>query len=302
MVGSTHASVLIRGEAGRPSRFTTIFRFAQTSPVALGSLALLVLIILVAIFAPVIAPYDPLAGDYTAIRQPPTSAHLMGTDDIGRDVLSRIIYGARTSLIVGFGAVLIGDTIGLVTGILSGYAGGRADLFGQRLLEVLLAFPGLILATLFVVALGTGLQTVIVAIAITRIPASNRVVRAVTLSIKHLDFVEAARVSGATPWRVMLWHIAPQTIAPFLVVVSLHLGISIIAEAALSFLGIGIPPPDPSWGTMIGGAISSQFNPPWWLAIFPGLAIAITVFSVNLVGDTLRDILDPNLRGRTERA
>jgi ABC-type dipeptide/oligopeptide/nickel transport system permease subunit len=276
--------------------------FAGSSPVALGFLALLLLIILTAIFAPVIAPYDPLAGDYTAIRQPPTSAHPLGTDDIGRDVLSRIIYGARTSLIVGFGAVLIGDTIGLLTGILSGYIGGRTDLLSQRLLEVLLAFPGLILATLFVVALGTGLQTVIVAIAITRIPASNRVVRAVTLATKHLDFVEAARVSGAQPWRVMLAHIAPQTVAPFLVVLSLHLGIAIIAEAALSFLGIGIPPPDPSWGTMIGGAISSQFNPPWWLAIFPGLAIAITVFSVNMVGDTLRDLLDPNLRGRTERA
>ena len=301
MVGSTLASASISA-AARPTRLAGVRRFAGSSPVALGSLALLLLIILMAILAPVIAPYDPLAGDYTAIRQPPTSAHLLGTDDIGRDVLSRIIYGARTSLIVGFGAVLIGDTIGLLTGILSGYIGGRTDLLSQRLLEVLLAFPGLILATLFVVALGTGLQTVIVAIAITRIPASNRVVRAVTLATKHLDFVEAARVSGAQPWRVMLAHIAPQTVAPFLVVVSLHLGIAIIAEAALSFLGIGIPPPDPSWGTMIGGAISSQFNPPWWLAIFPGLAIAITVFSVNMVGDTLRDLLDPNLRGRTERA
>jgi ABC-type dipeptide/oligopeptide/nickel transport system permease subunit len=286
----------------QPPRFTALRRFAGSSPLAVGSLVLLLLIILIAIFAPVIAPYDPLAGDYSAIRQPPSATHLMGTDDIGRDVLSRIIYGARTSLIVGFGAVLIGDTIGLITGILSGYIGGRTDLFGQRLLEVLLAFPGLILATLFVVALGTGLQTVIVAIAITRIPASNRVVRAVTLATKHLDFVEAARVSGAPAWRVMVAHIAPQTVAPFLVVVSLHLGIAIIAEAALSFLGIGIPPPDPSWGTMIGGAISSQFNPPWWLAIFPGLAIAITVFTVNMVGDTLRDLLDPNLRGRTDRA
>lgn len=301
MVGSTLASASI-SEAAAPPRFAGLRRFVGSSPLALSSLILLLLIILMAIFAPAIAPYNPLAGDYTAIRQPPTAAHPLGTDDIGRDVLSRIVYGARTSLIVGFGAVLIGDTIGLLTGILSGYIGGRIDLLSQRLLEVLLAFPGLILATLFVVALGTGLQTVIVAIAITRIPASNRVVRAVTLATKHLDFVEAARVSGAQPWRVMLAHIAPQTVAPFLVVVSLHLGIAIIAEAALSFLGIGIPPPDPSWGTMIGGAISSQFNPPWWLAIFPGLAIAITVFSVNMVGDTLRDLLDPNLRGRTERA
>jgi ABC-type dipeptide/oligopeptide/nickel transport system permease subunit len=225
----------------------------------------------------------------------------MGTDDIGRDVLSRIIYGARTSLIVGFGAVILGDLIGLVSGMVSGYLGGKLDLLSQRALEILLAFPGLILATLFVVALGTGIQTVIIAIAITRIPASNRVVRAVALSTKNMDFVEAARVSGASTARIVRRHVAPQTLAPFLVIASLHLGISITAEAALSFLGIGVPPPDPSWGTMIGGSLSSQFNPPWWLAVFPGLAIAITVFSVNLAGDALRDLLDPNLRGRVER-
>ncbi len=261
---------------------------------------LLLVIILVALFAPVVAPYDPLEGDYSAIRQGPSTAHWMGTDDIGRDVLSRIIYGARISLIVGFGAVLLGDTFGLVSGIVSGYVGGKTDLISQRLLEILLAFPGLILATIFVVALGTGLQTVIIAIAVTRIPACNRVVRAVALSIKNMDFIEAARVSGASPWRIMVRHVAPQTIAPFLVVASLHLGIAITIEAGLSFLGIGIPPPDPSWGTMIGGAISTQFNPPWWLAVFPGLAITITVFAVNLTGDALRDFLDPNLRGRVE--
>jgi peptide/nickel transport system permease protein len=152
-----------------------------------------------------------------------------------------------------------------------------------------------------VIGLGTGITTVIVAIAITRIPASNRVVRAVALSIKHMDFVEAARVGGASTMRIMVRHVAPQTLAPFLVVASLHLGIAITSEAALSFLGIGVPPPDPSWGTMIGGAIGSQFNPPWWLAVFPGLAITITVFAVNLFGDTLRDVLDPNLRNRVER-
>ncbi|MGH2558859.1 MAG: ABC transporter permease, partial [Thermomicrobiales bacterium] len=178
---------------------------------------LLLTIILVAIFAPIVAPYDPLEGDYSAIRQSPSTAHLFGTDDIGRDVLSRIIYGARVSLIVGFGAVLLGDTFGLITGIASGYFGGKTDLISQRLLEILLAFPGLILATIFVVALGTGLQTVIIAIAVTRIPACNRVVRAVALSIKNMDFVEAARVSGATPLRIMVRHVAPQTIAPFLV-------------------------------------------------------------------------------------
>lgn len=299
MAGLTHASVL-SSPARERSRAAAGWRLARSSPLAAGAILLLLTIILVAVFAPVVAPYDPLTGDYSAIRQSPSTAHWLGTDDIGRDVLSRIIYGARVSLIVGFGAVLLGDTFGLITGILSGYLGGKIDLVSQRLLEILLAFPGLILATIFVVALGTGLQTVIIAIAVTRIPASNRVVRSVSLSVKHMDFVEAARVSGAAPLQIMLRHIAPQTIAPFLVVASLHLGIAITAEAALSFLGIGIPPPDPSWGTMIGGAISTQFNPPWWLAVFPGLAITITVFAVNLTGDSLRDLLDPNLRGRVE--
>jgi peptide/nickel transport system permease protein len=300
MAGLTHASALNRAPPRR-SRLAAIGRAWQASPVAAGSGVVLLLIVLMAIFAPLVAPYDPLEGDYSAIRQSPSWAHPMGTDDIGRDVLSRLIYGARTSLIVGFGAVLIGDLIGLVSGILSGYLGGKLDLLSQRGLEILLAFPGLILATLFVVALGTGLQTVIIAIAITRIPASNRVVRAVALSVKHMDFVDAARVSGASTARIMARHVAPQTVAPFLVIASLHLGIAITAEAALSFLGIGVPPPDPSWGTMIGGSLSSQFNPPWWLAVFPGLAIAVTVFSVNLAGDALRDLLDPNLRGRVEQ-
>jgi peptide/nickel transport system permease protein len=285
----------------RRTRASELRRFVRESPLAAVAAVLLLLMIAMAIFAPVIAPYDPLEGDYSAIRNSPSTAHWMGTDDIGRDTLSRIIYGARTSLLVGFSAVLIGDSIGLLTGVLSGYLGGKLDLASQRLLEILLAFPGLILASLLVIGLGTGITTVIVAIAITRIPASNRVVRAVALSIKHMDFVEAARVGGASTMRIMVRHVAPQTLAPFLVVASLHLGIAITSEAALSFLGIGVPPPDPSWGTMIGGAIGSQFNPPWWLAVFPGLAITITVFAVNLFGDTLRDVLDPNLRNRVER-
>lgn len=262
---------------------------------ALG-LTILGVMIIVAIFAPWIAPYDPLEGDFLAIRQPPSMSHWLGTDDLGRDVLSRIIYGARISLLVGFAAVLLGDSIGFVSGVVSGYLGGRVDLMSQRLLEILLAFPGLILATVIVVGLGTGISTVIIAIAITRIPASNRVVRSVVLSVKKSDYVIAAEVAGAAPLRIMTRHIAPQTVAPFLVIASAHLGIAITSEAALSFLGIGVPPPAPSWGTMIGGAVSSQFNPPWWLATFPGLAITLTVFAANVTGDALRDYLDPNIR------
>jgi ABC-type dipeptide/oligopeptide/nickel transport system permease subunit len=299
MAGLTHASDLSR-PAATPSPLARLGRLARASPLAAAAVTLLGVIVLVAAAAPLVAPYDPLEGDFTAIRQPPSRHHLFGTDHTGRDVLSRVIYGARISLIVGFGAVILGDTIGWITGLLSGYRGGKLDLVGQRLLEVLLAFPGLILASIFVIALGAGLQTVIVAIGITRIPACNRVVRSVVLSVKSMDFVEAARVAGASHARIMFRHIAPQTVAPFLVVASLHLGIAITAEAALSYLGIGVPPPDPSWGTMISGVVN-EFTPRWWLAIFPGLAIAVTVFAVNLTGDGLRDLLDPNLRGRVER-
>jgi ABC-type dipeptide/oligopeptide/nickel transport system permease subunit len=250
----------------------------------------------VAIFADHVAPYDPLVGNYRAIRQAPSVLHLMGTDDGGRDVLSRIIFGARISLYVGFASVAVGDLLGLIWGLTSGYIGGRFDLISQRLLEVLLSFPDLILGTMFMIVLGPSLQTVIVAIAITRVPAATRIVRGTTLSVKHRAYVDSARAVGASPARIMLQHIAPQCIAPFLVVVSAHLGIAITTEAALSFLGVGVPPPAPSWGVMLAG-VSRQFNPLWWLAVFPGLAITTTVLAANLAGDALRDILDPQLRG-----
>jgi peptide/nickel transport system permease protein len=268
----------------------------RTPPVAIAAVVYLVALALVAIFADRISPYDPVVGNYRAIRQAPSVLHLMGTDDGGRDVLSRIIFGARISLYVGFASVAVGDFLGLMWGLSSGYIGGRFDLISQRLLEVLLSFPDLILGTMFMIVLGPSLQTVIVAIAITRVPAATRIVRATTLSVKHRTFVDSARAVGASPTRIMLQHIAPQCIAPFLVVVSAHLGIAITTEAALSFLGIGVPPPAPSWGQMLAG-VSRQFNPLWWLAIFPGLAITTTVLAANLAGDALRDILDPQLRG-----
>lgn len=273
-------------------------RLARSSPVPLAAGFVLIATILIAVFADQVAPYDPLRGDYSAVRQAPSAAHWLGTDHLGRDVLSRIIHGARISLVVGFASVLMGDSIGLAWGLLSGYVGGRLDLWGQRVLDVLLAFPGLILATLLMIGLGSGLHTVIFAIAITRVPASTRVIRAVVLSAKELVYVDAARVIGASPLRIVVRHIAPQCVAPFLVVASINLGFAITTEAALSFMGIGVPPPAPSWGTMLGGVTSATFNPPWWLAVFPGLAIAMTVLAANLTGDALRDALDPRLKGR----
>jgi len=258
------------------------------------------LVCFVAIFAEQIAPYDPLEGNYSAVRQAPTAAHPLGTDDVGRDVLSRLIYGARISLAVGFGAVLVGDLIGFLWGVTSGYLGKRFDLISQRLLEVILAFPGLILATMLLLVMGAGIQTVIVAIAVTRVPGGTRVIRSVALATKQMLYVESARVAGASTLRIMLRHVAPACIAPFLVVLSASLGIAITTEAALSFVGVGVPPPAPSWGTMLSGAAVGKFNPLWWLAVFPGLAITITVLAVNLAGDSLRDYLDPQLRRRVD--
>jgi len=269
---------------------------AQTSPLALLAVLYLVGLVFAAIFAERIAPYDPLVGNFAEIRQPPSLLHLMGTDDGGRDVLSRIIFGARISLSVGFASVAVGDLLGLVWGLTSGYVGRRFDLVSQRLLEVVLSFPDLILGTVFMIVLGPGISTLIVAIAVTRVPAATRIIRSTTLSVKERTYVESARALGASPARIMLRHIAPQCVAPFLIVVSAHLGIAITTEAALSFLGVGVPPPAPSWGVMLAG-VSARFNPLWWLGVFPGLAIASTVLAANLAGDSLRDILDPQLRG-----
>jgi peptide/nickel transport system permease protein len=273
-------------------------RRMSAMPVVAGGIVLA--IVLLAVFADRVAPYDPLEGDYSVVRQPPSAQHLLGTDDIGRDVLSRLIYGARTSLLVGFGSVLVGDLVGLIWGVASGYIGRRFDLLSQRLLEVVLAFPGLILATMLLLVMGAGVQTVIVAIAVTRVPASTRVIRSVALATKEMVYVDAARVAGASAPRIMLRHIAPACIAPFLVIFSASLGIAITTEAALSFVGVGVPPPAPSWGTMLTGAAVGKFNPLWWLAVFPGLAITITVLAINLAGDSLRDFLDPQLRRRVD--
>lgn len=281
------------------SRGTRLGRFgalSRMSPMAALAVIYLLALVLAAIFADRIAPYDPLAGNFTEIRQPPSLNHLMGTDDNGRDLLSRVIFGARISLSVSVTSVLIGDVLGLAWGLTSGYVAGRFDLLSQRVLEVVLSFPDLILGTMLMIVLGPGISTLIVAIAVTRVPAATRIIRSTALSVKQLTYVESARAMGASPMRIMLQHIAPQCIAPFLIIVSAHLGIAITTEAALSFLGVGVPPPAPSWGVMLAG-VSSRFNPLWWLGVFPGLAIASTVLAANLAGDSLRDILDPQLRG-----
>ena len=268
-------------------------RIWRAAPMGVVSAVALGLVALVAIFAPQIAPYPPLETDYLATQAPPSAAHWLGTDHLGRDVLSRIIYGTRVTLMVSLASVGLGVTLGMIWGIASGYSGQRFDMVSQRLIEVLMSFPTLILAMLLMVGLGAGLMTVVVAIGISQVPLATRITRSVVLTTKETPYVDAARCAGASPARIMAQHIARQCVAPLLVIATVNLGAAIFAEASLSFLGIGVPPPTPSWGNMLGGVLAQSFDPPWWLVVFPGLAIALTIMAANLVGDGLRDILDP---------
>ena len=273
-----------------------LYRFVRSNTLAsIGGLIGL-LLILMALAAPLLSPFDPVVVNMTKMVHPPDSDSLFGTDRIGRDVLSRMIYGARISLFVAFLSVLIGTSGGFVWGLASGYLGGIVDNTSQRFTEVLLSFPGLILAMALAMALGASMWTVIVAIGITRLAPAARVIRSVVLSVKESAYVDAARAIGANPVRVMARHVAPQCVAPFLIVFTANLGAAIVTEASLSFLGVGIPPPAPTWGTQLGEA-SNHLFPPWWLVVFPGVFITITVLAFNLFGDGLRDALDPRLRG-----
>jgi ABC-type dipeptide/oligopeptide/nickel transport system permease subunit len=270
-----------------------IRRFWRSAPLGLLAAVFLLGMGLVAVFAPQLAPYSPLDTDYLATQAPPTPEHLLGTDHLGRDVLSRIIYGTRVTLSVSLASVGLGAALGMIWGVASGYSGSRFDMVSQRLVEVLMSFPTLILAMLLLVSLGAGLLTVVVAIGISQVPLATRITRSVVLATKETAYVEAARCIGASPTRIMIRHIALQCLAPLLVIATVNLGAAIFAEASLSFLGVGVPPPTPSWGNMLGGVLAQSFDPPWWLVIFPGLAIAATIMATNLFGDGLRDVLDP---------
>jgi ABC-type dipeptide/oligopeptide/nickel transport system permease subunit len=282
----------------RPRRLTvwSIRTFARRNPAAVAGGIVALLIVFLAITAPLIAPYDPLKADFRRMAKPPDARNYFGTDQIGRDTLSRVIYGARSSLVVAFGAVLLGTTVGSLWGLASGYLGGKFDIASQRVMEILQSFPDLILAMAISMAIGTGMHAVIVAIAVTRIPFGGRVIRSVALTVKELAYVEAGRSVGASQLRIMGLHILPQCLAPYLVLATTHLGVAIIIEAALGFLGVGIPPPTPTWGNMLADSLTSLV-PHWWLVFFPGLAITVSVLAFNLLGDGIRDTLDPRLRG-----
>jgi peptide/nickel transport system permease protein len=262
---------------------------------AVGALIVLVML-MVAILAPFIAPYDPLAVDFGAMLAAPSAKHWLGTDAFGRDVLSRLIFGSQTALLVGFGSALIGATAGAILGVASAYFGGRIDLYWQRVMDVFLCFPLIILALAIVAILGNTLPNVIMAITIPMIPRCALVIRSSALSIREMPYVDAARAAGFGHGRIILRHMLPNVMAPYLIMVTAFLGQAILLEASLSFLGLGVQEPTASWGLMLRGAAVDFAEAAPWMAIFPGVAISLAVFAFNLFGDSLRDALDPKLR------
>jgi peptide/nickel transport system permease protein len=270
-----------------------LYRFFGHSPLAMVALGILALFVVFGVFAPLFAPQDPNAQDLAARLQPPLSeGHLLGTDGLGRDVLSRLIYGTRISLVVGFTAVLLSAALGIVIGLVSGYVGGWVDSLFMRIVDAWLAFPFLLLAIAIVAVLGRGLNNIVIALVITGWVLYARLVRGETLSLREREFVLSARGLGANPLSIMFRHILPNCMAPILVVATLEIGVVIVTEASLSFLGLGAAASEPSWGGMLSDG-RAYLTRAWWLATLPGLAIFAVVLAVNILGDGLRDALDP---------
>jgi peptide/nickel transport system permease protein len=262
---------------------------------AVAGLVVVAAFILLAVLAPLVSPYDPVATSWTLVRKPPSALHWFGTDELGRDILARVIYGARASLLAGLISVTIAMSIGVPLGLLAGYRGGFADALISRITDAMLACPFLILAIALAAFLGPSLGNAMIAIGVSATPIFIRLTRAQVMGVKVEDYVEAARSIGNPPWRIALVHILPNILPALLVQATLSIAAAIIAEAALSFLGLGQQPPAPSWGSMLNAAQRFLTNAPW-MAIWPGLAIFLVVLSLNLVGDGLRDALDPRER------
>jgi len=271
-------------------------RFAQQRPLGAAGAVIVLGMALAALLADIIAPADPWATNYTLMFQRPSSQFWLGTDAFGRDILSRIIYGSRTALLVGFTSAFFGSTLGAIIGVASAYFGGRVDLLIQRLMDILLSFPLIILALAVVAILGIGTVNVILAITIPMIPRCALVTRASALAIRETPYVTAARAMGFSHARIIFRHMLPNVMAPYLILVTAFLGQAILLEASLSFLGLGVAEPTPAWGLMLRGAAVEFAERAPWMAIFPGLAISAAVFGFNLFGDSLRDALDPKLR------
>ena len=286
-LGAKHASLTRRS-----------LKFFRRELLGTFGLALVLVMAASGLSAELIAPYSPTANDFGAMMEAPSWAHPLGTDQFGRDLLSRIIFGARTAMIVGLSSALVGGTIGLVLGVGSAYFGGKTDLILQRVSDVLMAFPLIIMALAVVAIFGTGVQNVIVAITIPLIPRCARVVRSSALSIREVPYVDAARALGFGHMRIILCHMVPNVMAPFRIMVTAFVGQAVLAEASLSYLGLGVQEPVPAWGLMLQGGAEEYVSTAPWIAIFPGVAIVLSVLGINLFGDALRDTLDPKLRKR----
>ena len=272
--------------------------FVRAKPLGAVGAIIILIMLLVAVLAHALAPYDPYLADYGAQFARPGADHWLGTDEFGRDVLSRIMHGARIALFVGFAASFAGCSLGATLGVVSAYCGGTVDLLLERAMDILLAFPQLILALAVASILGPAVPNVVIAVAIPIIPRAARVVRATALSIKENQYVEAAHGLGASHYRVVAQHLLPNVFAPYLIILTAQLGTAILAEAALSYLGLGAAEPTPSWGLMLSGSAPSYAEKAPWIGLFPGIAISLAVFGFSLFGDSLRDALDPKLRGK----
>jgi peptide/nickel transport system permease protein len=273
-----------------------VLSFCRRRTLGAVGAAVVLAMLLVAVAAPALSPYDPVAVDFASMLSAPSAKHWLGTDAFGRDVLSRLIWGSRTALIVGFGAAFVGAFAGAVLGVGSAYFGGRVDLYLQRFMDIFVAFPLIILALAIVAILGNQLQNVIAAITIPMIPRCALVIRSSALAIREMPYVDAARAAGFAHGRIILRHMLPNVMAPFLIMLTAFLGQAILLEASLSFLGLGVQEPTAAWGLMLRGAAIEFAETAPWMAIFPGLAISLSVFAFNLFGDSLRDALDPKLR------
>jgi peptide/nickel transport system permease protein len=282
----------------RAGTFARVRRFARRNPLGAAGAAVIVIMVVVAVFANVISPYDPVANAFDRMHEAPNLENWLGTDQFGRDVLSRLIYGARTALLVGFTSSFVGATIGLVLGVASAYFGGRIDLVFQRVLDVFMAFPLIIMALAVISVFGTGAQNVIIAITIPFIPRCARVVRSAALAIREMPYIDAARANGFSHARIILRHMVPNVMAPFLIMITAFVGQAILLEASLSYLGLGVQEPTPAWGLMLQGGAEEYAESAPWIAVFPGIAISLAVFGFSLFGDALRDELDPRLRSQ----
>ena len=284
-----------------PRSHGQIVEFVRQQPLGTVSFFIIVVMMFAGLFSELVAPYDPLTIDFASILGPPSLEHWCGTDAYGRDICSRLIYGSRTALVIGFTASFIGSSIGAILGVASAYFGGRIDSWIQRVMDVLLAFPIIVLALVVVAAFGKMLvggvdMNLIIAIAIPILPRVARVVRAAAFSVRVMPYVDAARAAGYSHTRIIFRHMAPNVVAPYLIMLTAFIAQAILAEASLSFLGLGVQEPTAAWGLMLSGNAADFYRQAPWLVLFPGIAISLAVFGFNLFGDSLRDFLDPRFK------